>query len=149
MGNYFYWKNMYLPIQAETYNLSFGTDLKVSPTVGTLSKIPRVKIKKKIPALTFLSKWLGKINPVIQPPKKKKKMYSMMGMGMGIGIGIGMGRYIRMSRCRRGEIFKVVWYYNLCKRISQNNTFHLFICYKFWLFSKLHNLVRLIYVLYN
>lgn len=81
---------MYLPIQAETYNLSFGTDLKVSPTVGTLSKIPRVKIKKKnIPALTFLSKWLGKINPVIQPPKKKKKCIQWWGWGWGLGLGLG------------------------------------------------------------
>ena len=26
-----------------------------------------------LPALTFLSKWLGKINPIIQPPQKEKK----------------------------------------------------------------------------
>ena len=40
-GSRLCWENLCLPVRAGTSSLGCGTDLKVSPTVGALPRIPR------------------------------------------------------------------------------------------------------------
>lgn len=44
--SYFYWKNLYLLVQAEIFNLNYNTNLKIFPTIRTLLKISCSQKKK-------------------------------------------------------------------------------------------------------